>query len=191
MTQLANGLSANGYPDQALQIYRAKYDLDSRLDTDEQNMLITRGNIANCFFLQGQYAEGVAERRKIYERHVVLSGIEDKDTLREALNLATNLMTCRRFDEARSLLREPSNVAVRALGADNELTLRIRNQYAMMIHVSQSKDSPGARKLCAEAVEIVADVHKRVKRIYGKFPDWILEENLGALRERMAKWADE
>jgi len=63
--------------------------------------------------------------------------------------------------------------------------------YAMMIHVSQSKDSPGARKLCAEAVEIVADVHKRVKRIYGKFPDWILEENLGALRERMAKWADE
>ena len=61
----------------------------------------------------------------------------------------------------------------------------------MMIHVSLSKDSPGARKLCAEAVEIVADVHKRVKRIYGKFPDWILEENLGALRERMAKWADE
>ena len=80
-----------------------------------------------------------------------------------ANNYALSLRQLRRFEEAKALLRKQIRVARRVLGQSNEITLKIRWNYALALY-----EDPGATlDDLNEAVTTLEDTARITRRVLG------------------------
>ena len=102
-------------------------------------------------------------KRDVYSGTLKLYGKEHKDTLTEAYNYACSLLKVGRFEEARSVLRENILVGRRVLGEGDDLTLSMRANYALALHVDDSATIDDLR----EAVTTLEDTERTARRVLG------------------------
>ena len=102
-------------------------------------------------------------RRDVYFGSVRLFGDESEETFVAVENYALSLLTVRRFEEAKRLLRKTMPVARRVLGDSNELTIRIRTTYAMAIY----RDDDATLDDLREAVTTLEDARRIARRVLG------------------------
>jgi len=103
---------------------------------------------------------------------------------RPPLSYATSLKHLKRYAEAKSLLRKTVPVARRTLGAEHDYTLNLRDIYGRCLY----RDPGASRDDVAEAIEIMDDVQRRARRVFGPgHPNWnTLPQELTAAREKLA-----
>tara|TARA_B100000459_G_scaffold135310_1_gene91353 strand:- start:155 stop:535 length:381 start_codon:yes stop_codon:yes gene_type:complete len=92
-----------------------------------------------------------------------LNGEEHGETLREAGNYATTLVTLKRFGESKSLLRKTIPVARRVLGEHHETPLRLRWVYGEALY----EDAAATLDELREAVTTLEDVERTARRVLG------------------------
>ena len=81
----------------------------------------------------------------------------------DAHNYALSLITLRRFEEAKSLMRKTMPVAQRVLGKSHGNTLRIRLGYAMALY----KDDCATLDDLREAVTTLEEIEPTARRVFG------------------------
>ena len=107
----------------------------------ERSILITQGNLANTYQILGRLEEAGHTCRDIYRGCLKLNGEplsevhEDTLQIRNMILAANNyayalVVTVRRFEEAKALMRKMMPVARRVLGNENILTLQSKMIYA-------------------------------------------------------------
>ena len=144
-------------------------------------------NLANTYQKLGRVDEALRVRQEVYSGRLKLSGEEHGDTILAGLNYAASLVELQRFEEARSLTRKMMPVARRVLGEGDNLTLRMRWNYAQTLYYRG--DSATLDEL-REAVETLADSERIARRVFGgthPLTTWIekaLGESRDVLRER-------
>ena len=79
------------------------------------------------------------------------------------MNYGSSLMSLKRFEEARTLLRKATPVARRVLGDTVSHTLNIRWGYAMALY----RDASATLDDLREAVETLADAERIARRVLG------------------------
>jgi hypothetical protein len=98
-----------------------------------------------------------------YSGRLKLNGKEHGETLMAASNYATSLLTLKRFEEAKALLRETMPVAQRALGKGHRLTLKTRWNYAQAL----CRDGNATLADLREAVTTLEDADRIARRVLG------------------------
>ena len=105
-----------------------------------------------------------------------------------ANNYATSLLGFKRFEEARSVLRKATPVARRVRGESNDITLRLRMNYARALFVDPGATLDDLR----EAVNTIEDTQRIARRVFGgahpltKGTEYDRQVAQGALRAREA-----
>ena len=104
-------------------------------------------------------------------------------TITAANNLTADLLTLRRFEEAKSVLREMTPVARRVLG-ESELTLRMRKIYARALY----EDPAATLEDLREAVTTLQETTRIARRVFGGSHPFTtaIEHGLKASREALA-----
>ena len=92
-----------------------------------------------------------------------LHGNEHEETLRAANNYAKSLISIKRFEEAKALLRKTVPVARRVLGDGKDLTLKMRWNYAMALY----KNEAATLDDLSEAVMTLEDTARVALRVLG------------------------
>ena len=106
-------------------------------------------------------------RHEIYARHLKLYGEDHINSLREAVCYTTALVTCGRFEEARSLMRKRTPAAQRVLGESHDLTLRMWFVYARAL----VEDPTATLDDLREAVTTLEPAQRTARRVFGgKYP---------------------
>ena len=163
MNLLGNGLSAANHDEEALSLKETELALMRRLGDSESNILVMQGNLANSYYLLGRLEEALRMRRDVYSGRLKLSGEERPETLIEVVNYTSVLLPLRHFEEAKSLLRKTMPVARRVLGESNDVTLRMRWNYADVLY-----QDPGATlDDLREAVTTLDDAALIARRVLG------------------------
>ena len=92
-----------------------------------------------------------------------LFGEEHEDTLLAANNYAATLLSLKRFEEVKSLMRKTVPVARSVLGDSNGDTIRMRSAYAEALY----KDDGATRGDLRQAVETLEDAERIAQRVLG------------------------
>ena len=110
-----------------------------------------------------------------------LRGEEHKDTLIAANNYAHCLLSLRRFEEAKPLMRKSIPVAQRVIGEGDQTTLRMSWTYAMALY----KDPAATLDDVREAVTTLEDAARIARRgLGGAHPTTLgIEHTLKVSRE--------
>ena len=162
--------------------------MDRRVGAPEESILATQGNLAVTYHELGRSEQALRLKRDVYSGTLKLYGKEHKDTLTEAYNYACSLLKVGRFEEARSVLRENILVGRRVLGEGDDLTLSMRANYALALHVDDSATIDDLR----EAVTLLEEAGRTARRVLGgTHPTTVemepaLENSRAALRAREA-----
>ena len=127
------------------------------------DMLSARCNLAVCYSKLGRHEEALALRRDILAQSVLLRCAGDLICL-HAHNLACSLLQLARYSEAKSFLLDQVPIARRALGAEHDLTLRLRCAYGR----SLSEGDGVSRDELVEATTLLGELVRTTTRIYGK-----------------------
>ena len=102
-------------------------------------------------------------RQEVYSGLLKLNGEEDESTLKAAMNHAASLVSLKRFEEFKSLMRKMIPVARRALGESNETALKMSWYYAGALY-----DDPAATlNDLREAVTTFEDTARIARRVLG------------------------
>ena len=98
---------------------------------------------------------------------------------------ATSLLSLKRFEEAKSLLREATPVARRALGKGHRLTLKMRWNYAQTL----CRDTSVTLDDLREAVTTLEDTEPIARRVLGSAHPITtgIEHDLRAIRDALHK----
>ena len=165
MTILGNGLSEAEHYEDAVAVYEAELAAEERLGEPESDTLITRGNLAICYYNLGQLDEALSMQREVYAgRQSMSDGFRRTGNQDIAVcNLAEYLVAAREFEEAQSLAREELPVIIDRHGPDDPLTLEIRTWYALAFFRADGASEDDV----AEALTILEDVLRRSKRVLG------------------------
>ncbi len=163
MTELGNGLSEAEHHEDALSVKEVKLSMERRLGADEEDLLITQGNIANSYGQLGRHEQDLSLRRDVYSGWLKLKGEEHDDTFREAENYANSLTRLQRFEEAKTLMRRMIPVARRVAGECNEASLSMRIIYASALFNDPSATLDDVR----EAVTTLEDTDRTARRVFG------------------------
>ena len=184
MTQLGNGLAEAEHYEDALSVYEADLAIGRRLGSCEEDLLITRTNLANCLKDLGRAEESLQMRRGLFADTSRIYGTDHENTIIDAINLADSLNDAKLFAEARSLLRDNFPVARRTLGTDHEFTLELRTNSARAIY----RDTNSSLSDLHEAVAISEDVLRTTRRVYGVQHPFFAEyrQDLEGARMRLA-----
>ena len=126
-------------------------------------MLVAQGNIATTHHMLGRFEPALEMYRDVYSGRVNLNGEEHLETLRAAYNYALSLIDLQRFEEAKVLLRRTVPVAQRVLGADNQLTIRMRSIYARALYMDPAATLDDLR----EAVMTLEETTCIARRVLG------------------------
>ena len=102
-------------------------------------------------------------RRDVYSGRLKLSGEEHRSTVVAASNYANSLVNLKRFEEAKSVLRKTLPVARRALGENDETTLRMRWFYAEALREDPSATLDDLR----EAATTLEATERTARRVFG------------------------
>ena len=81
----------------------------------------------------------------------------------DAFNYATSLVQLKRYEEAKSLLRESISVARRVGRDDSEVSIRMRALYAQALYKDLGASLDGLR----EAVKTLEDTEPIARRVFG------------------------
>ena len=160
MGRLGSGLSAADREAEALSVQEAELSMKRRLGASEYDLLAVQSNLSLTYSALGRNEEALSLRQEIYSRHLKLDGEESRETLVIAFNYAVSLVTLRRFEKAKLLLRKTTPVARRVLGESHELTLKMRWIYS--------------KTLCAnadeflEAVTTLEETERIARRVLGR-----------------------
>ena len=163
MTQLGLGVYAAGHYEDALTVQEAELSFERRLGVSKLSILVVQNNLANTYDTLGRHEEAMCLRQDVYSGRLILHGEEDEDTISSAMNYVGSLVHLRRFEEAKSLLRKWVPVARRVLGEGKILTLRIRQNYAIVLCMTAS---PTLNDL-SEAVTTLEDTERIARRVLG------------------------
>ena len=139
-----------------------------------------------CYTRLGRHQEALDLDRELYARSVALKLTGDL-AFRYALSLSKSLLDTRRFTEAKSLLREQYPKARQALGAEAEVVLNLRWNYAAALYAAD-----GPRDDVIEAVAILEELLTTARRIYGThhhFPGF-MQKDLEAARSKLSFLAE-
>ena len=101
--------------------------------------------------------------RDVYSGWLKLKGEDYYDTLREAGNYASSLISLERFEEAKSVLRKAIPVARRVLGEGNDTTLMKKLNYASALCKAPSATLDDLR----EAVTTLEETEPIARRVLG------------------------
>ena len=163
MTELGNGLSAAYRQEDALSVQEAQLSMRRRLGMSEEMLLPTQGNLANTYSLLGQKEEALRLRRDVYFGYVKLHGDENFRTLTVANNYAMSLLDLHCYAEVRSVMRKEMHVAQSVLGQSNEVTLKMRWNYALALYRDPGATLDGLR----EAVTTLEETERIARRVMG------------------------
>ena len=162
MNMLGNGLNAAEHHEDALTVKEAHMSFMRRVGDMEYNILIVQGNIASSYQKLGRI-EALNMYRDVYSGWLKLSGEENYETLSAANSYVNYLLELGRLDEAKSLLRKTMTVARRVLGDSNDITIRIRMNYAQALY----KDPAATLDDLREAVNTLDDSEPTARRVLG------------------------
>ena len=195
MSHVGNGLYEAGHFEDALSVREAELSTLRRYQTSEVNFLSAQSNVAQTYIKLGKLNDACRLLRCVYSGHLKASGEEDRRTLVAASNYATSLRDLGRFEDAKSMIEDAKSVirktmpvAQRVLGNDDEVTLRMRVNYAQMV----CKDANATFKNLNEAVDTLEEIEPTARRVFGSaYPttEGIADEfryARDALREREA-----
>ena len=98
-----------------------------------------------------------------YHGFLKLYGEERRETLKEAGNYVTSLLTLNHFEEARLILRKTIPVARRVLGKCDIASLRMRWSYARALYQADGATLDDLR----EAVTTLEDTARIARRVLG------------------------
>ena len=163
MTWLGNGLSDANHDEDALSVREATLSTLRRFDYPESDILVVQGNLATTYRSLGREEESLQMRRDGYYGSVKIYGEERESTLIAATNYAVCLVSLRRFEEAKVLLRKIMPVAQRVLGESNVLTLKMRTIYAAALF----DDTGATLDDLREAVTTLEDAERIARRVLG------------------------
>ena len=133
------------------------------LGDSESVILINLGNLANTYQLLGRTEQAIRMRRDVYSGSLKLRGEEHGDTILAAYNYVVSLNELKRFEETKSVLRKPIPLARRVLGESNELTIKMRWNYASALY----KDDCATLDDLREAVTTHEDLVQTARRVLG------------------------
>ena len=111
----------------------------------------------------GRHEEALRLKRDVYSGRLKLYGEEHEETLHAANNYAADLIHLERLQEAKSLFRKTMSVALRVLGNNNDLTLKMRWLYAMALY----EDDRATLDDFHEAVTTLEDTERTARRVMG------------------------
>ena len=134
-----------------------------RVGAGEEEILVAQGNLANSYQMLGWGEEALAMRRDMYSGRLTLMGEEHLTTLVAANNYALSLNDLKRFEETRALLRRKIPVARRVLGEANDLTLKMRWNYAVALY----RDDGATLDDLREAVKTLEEADRTARRVLG------------------------
>ena len=115
---------------------------------------IHRGGNAEQYNADKKYKEAVA---------VAVEACADENTLNAASNYAGGLLSLKRFEEAKALLRKTVPVARRILGETHENTLKMRKMYAETLYFDPDATLDDLR----EAVTTLEEFERISRRVFG------------------------
>ena len=163
MGALGAGLFAARQLEDALSVQETDLAMTRRLDAPEQNVLVAQSNLANTYYKLGRLEEALPLRRDVYSGTLKLHGEEGYDTLAEAINYSSLLISLRRYEETKLLMRRMLPVARRVLGESHDFTLKLRWNYAQML----SEDSAATLDDLREAVATLEQTERTTRRVLG------------------------
>jgi len=176
MNQLGVGLSRAEHHEEALTVKEAELFMDRRLGASEQNLISSMSNIAVTYSMLGRFAEASDMHQDVYFGYVRLHGEEHINAFQAASNYADSLLSLRRFEETKALLRKTMPMTRRVLGDENILTLRMKKIYAEALYMDHGATLDDLR----EAVTTLEDAERTARRVLGgAHPSTMgIEENL-------------
>ena len=163
MSLLGNGLSAAFHHHDALGVKEADLAMRRRLGDPENNILAVQSNLAITYEELGRLEPALRLKRDAYSGYVRLLGNEAYQTLLAANNYANTLMDRQRFDEAKAVFRKEIPVAGRVYGDCNEITLRMKWNYARALYLNPGATLDNLR----EAVTTLEDLAPNARRVFG------------------------
>ena len=163
MTSLGNGLNATKHLEDALSVYEAQLATLQRIGAPEANLLVVQSNLASTYSDLGRLEEAGRLQREVYFGFSKVHGKENYDTLREASNYALTLIELGRDAEAKAFTRNRTPVTRRALGDNNDVTLKMRRYYAIALY----RDAGASLNDLREAVTTLEDVEQTARRVLG------------------------
>ena len=126
-------------------------------------MLAVQGNLAMTYGHLGRHEESLGMRRYVYSKRLKLSGEEHRETLLQANNYASLLKQLKRFEETKALMRKSIPVARRVIGEGHELTIRMKQTYAIALGL----DTGATLDDVNEAVTTLEDTERVARRVFG------------------------
>jgi len=161
MNVLGNGLSSADRDEEALSVREAELAMERRRGESEDDLLTMQGSLAMSYQALGRDEEAVLMRRDVYSGRLRLNGEENKRTILAANNYAASLVILQRHGEAKSLMHKMMPVARRVLGNSDELTLKMRQNYALTLYNADDATLEDRRE-AAETLEELAPTARRV-----------------------------
>jgi hypothetical protein len=163
MRQLGNGLYYARQFEDALSVQLAGLAMLRRIGASEEELLDAQSSLACTYGELGQLEESLSIERDVYSGTLRLHGEEHNSTLLAAQNFALSLVTLRRFEEAKSLLRKLIPVARRVMGKSTHATLRMPWIYARALYQDPTATLDDLR----EAVTTLEDTASTARRVLG------------------------
>ena len=166
--QLAMNLLGNGLfqtdPEGALSVEEANVSMLRRIGAREGAVLAVQGNLASTYQALGRREEALDIFRDVRSGNLRLAGGEEnRVTLVAAFNCVLVLMLLRRSKEVKSLLHNAMPAARRVLGENNEITLRMRQIYAVELFM----DADATLENVREAVTRLEETERTTRRVFG------------------------
>ena len=125
--ELLGGALRLSKPEDSLSVLKKVLALRRRFFHPIKGVLELQTNIAGCLSELGRSDEALVLFREIYKKSAVAFGVSHEVTLVNGSNLVTLMHRASLFDETRHFLRDQLlPEARRSLGADHDVTLKIR-----------------------------------------------------------------
>ena len=163
MTILGNGLSDAEHHEDALSVQEAEVSTLRRLGESEYGILIAQGNLAGTYKALGRLDDCLRTQRDVYSGTLKLYGEQARDTLVAALNYGNCLVCLKGFEEAKSLLCKTALVACRVLGESEDITIRLRWNYAKTLYWNPGATLDDLR----ESESTLAETARIARRVLG------------------------
>ena len=163
MGMLGTGLSAVRNHEDALSVEEAELSMMRRLGAPEGDLLVAQGNLAGTYAILGRREEANRMLQEVYSGTLKLNGKQHKDTLGAASNYANSLKNLERFELAKALLRKTLPIARRVLGENDEITRKMRGNYAEALYLNPGATLDDLR----EAVTTLEETVPIARRVFG------------------------
>ena len=163
MSMLGSGLYDAKHYEDAVSVQEAELSMKRRIGDSAGNLLVVQANLAVTYHRLKKYEQALSLKLDVYSGMLRLHGEEHHQTLGAALNYANTLLSLRRFEEAKALLRKTIPVTRRALGENEEATLRMRWCFARALYGDDDATLDDLRG----AVATLEELERIARRVFG------------------------